>query len=381
MTENRRLVAVPLLPKLRPSVARVATASPSNKDPNSDTATISTFTTKSTKSSNTPSKTEVRPSEDPERVRHEFDVYAKPFVPAALKDINNEHATVIFTATKHRIDFAAYSEEFGARIFLPPRPIHTVCRQRGDNITLTEASYFQYFSQLADAEYLAKEAEHATFSMYMVQLYAPVPGPDGHYLYSIPVPGLREDSPLIEVGDTIRLRQLWVDSKGNLMSVLDQARYPAQNHMLPRNWQGIEYHASVWFVNRAHEIIHLKIDGLVHATMVFNVQIPVKERYIEAQRLALHLVNHELHEIMVSDEQAVRNHRTSPQVNGANCVNHEMDIKLKTNDWLRRMLFPTEKDGVILSTLRSVANRGMFDPKLNYEYVTDDQHDLRHLLI
>lgn len=147
-----------------------------------------------------------------------FDVYARSYVPIGLRAINKEApVNTIDTATKHKVAFGAYISTFSGRDFIGPHfPLD--CEYPGDDslpaLELTEQTYAQYFTSLLRRECEAKERENKQHALYAVPLRA-VSTPDGTRLWGLSVPGLREDSPLVEMGDILQIRQLWVDLVAN----------------------------------------------------------------------------------------------------------------------------------------------------------------------
>ncbi|KAF2258006.1 hypothetical protein CC78DRAFT_157548 [Lojkania enalia] len=151
----------------------------------------------------------------------EYDVYARPYIPSAFRAANHEPGHVVFTEAKHKVNFEEYTNTFVGKAFIPKRiamPTHDNAQIQADGMLLTEASYLEYFLSLWKIELEAKKRENESFALYKVPIL-PLPMPDGQDLYALSIPGLREDSPFVEIGDTIQLRQLWLDSAGNLMGV------------------------------------------------------------------------------------------------------------------------------------------------------------------
>lgn len=275
--------------------------------------------------------------ESHERVKQEYDVYAKPFVPEFLRTINQESAHIVVTESKHKVDFAAYTASFAGGDFLPERPIGPALSstRRGSNEerTLDPHSYLDYFVALCRIEMAAKE----TYCLYNVRLF-PYLGPDAEDLWMLSLPGLREDSPhlQVEMGDTILLRQLWIDGRGF------QTWFEAPG----KSWEGIQYNASVYAVNRALEQVYLRISGLSTTsitTYLFNVTLPLRQSALQSQWNSLSRMHQELQK-----------------------TSRETDTM--QNDWIRRMIFPVESDGKTQTKLRSLPHkRGLYDDNINYE--------------
>ncbi|KAF2465545.1 P-loop containing nucleoside triphosphate hydrolase protein [Lindgomyces ingoldianus] len=319
----------------------------------------------------------------------ELDVYATPFVPHAFKSVNNEHATVIATDTKHQVDFAAYTETFAARHFVPQRYNATIPPPEGTvnhpplDSDLSVSSYSEFWSPVYNVELSAKLEENDTYTLYNVPL-VPTASQEGHQLYRLLVPGLREETPFVELGDTIQLRQLHLDPYGNLVQL---PVYFGTQKPIFLTWGGVQYDATVEDINRAYELVFIRVKGLVPQTMRFNVVFSMRRKLISVQWAALHLVSSELLRILakpgplgsreVHEELLQRTASMtlttsghSNQTNGANGEIQSQDDGAP-NDWIRRMLFPVDSDGVIQEKLRTLPwKRGLFDPKLNYEQLS-----------
>ncbi|KAF3040534.1 hypothetical protein E8E12_008593 [Didymella heteroderae] len=224
-----------------------------------------------------------------EQSKLQYDVYAQSYVPYSLRAINEKvPGNVIDTKTKHEIAFESYIARFAGRDFLTHQ-----CNldYNSPNATsayvsdLTEQSYAQHFAHLLRRERAAQLERNQHYALYAVSLQA-VLMPDGMRLWAVIVPGLREDDPLVEMGDILEVRQLWVDWAG----------YPTQMPTLM-------YNASVYSVSRIREIVYLRVDGLQHLTpysdqiilpMIVNVVFPLKQGVLRSQRQALLTISNNL---------------------------------------------------------------------------------------
>lgn len=255
-----------------------------------------------------------------------LDVYAKPYVPSGLRAINNQPAEfILHTQAKHEIGFKSYICRFAGGDFLAQHGIRLLDNSLPQITELNEQSYLPYFAPLLRRELKAKMIENEYYALYAVSLQA-IFNADHTRLWALSVPGLREDSPLIEMGDTLQIRQLWADM----------------------TWTGMQHNAVVHSVSRVQEVVYLRADGLEHLApynsqyflpMVVNVVFPLKERAAQGQRIAL---------LSVSET-----------------------LKGESNnlgkDWIRRMLFPIESDGRLQTRLKNVPHRALFDHAVNYE--------------
>jgi hypothetical protein len=131
-----------------------------------------------------------------------LDVYAKPYVPSGLRAINNQPAEfILHTQAKHEIGFKSYICRFAGGDFLAQHGIRLLENSLPQITELNEQSYLSYFVPLLRREFKAKMIENEYYALYAVSLQA-IFNADHTRLWALSVPGLREDSPLIEMGDT-----------------------------------------------------------------------------------------------------------------------------------------------------------------------------------
>jgi helicase MOV-10 len=315
-------------------------------------------------------------------VESEYDVYALPFVPSILRTINTDNARVVSTRLKHQIDFEKYAHTFIGTSFVPARfwnPINDKSEQA--NLRPTERCYSQYFLSLMNIELAAERQEKEAYALYQVPLY--------HFeaseevLWALSVPGLREDSPHVEMGDRLQLRQLWVDGTGALITVPQHTGLLGYSPVTYKNWGGVQYDAVVYSISRAQETVYLKADGLSFlyigqdiVPMFVNVVFPLKHGTSKAQREALmdvdscliHASSTSHHHGSLSSTGGLDNLGEPPGAKYATPTEDpKTEVDVHRNDWIRRVLFPTEADGNLQTELRTVPHRGLFDRDLNYE--------------
>lgn len=318
-------------------------------------------------------------------------VYAKPFIPEEWKKINKEPGTIHEAPSRHFIDYLRYISTFAGYSFLPHRAPATALKPEmlTSSDELRADNYLGYFATVWRTEIAAQEAKNEDFSLYKTFVRQVWPGGRNrtrHILFSISVPGLREETPHVELGDTIELRQLFVDQFGNFLH---------QNGTFSRSWTGSILHACVYGIHRAEETVYLRVDGmqeLVHPNVVYptalpivvNAVFPLRKRTINSCRDALVFIHNALgaarenkerpnghtghvnrqHQLAIRMESSVA---TENRPVGEATERNGSSMKLEKNDWIRRMLFPTESDGKILTTLRTIPQRPLFDPAINYE--------------
>ena len=304
-----------------------------------------------------------------ERGSHEFNIYARPFVPEAFTIINKLEGPEIHTPGIKQIDFAAYVGRCIGWDFLPPipRPIgptSDASLQLVDSIIHTR--YEEYFQYHLEAEIQSQKLENESYSLFGhdIAIISHVTTPTIQTTCSFLVPGLREYSPYVEEDDVIQLRQLLYDAQGRLLG-MDQWLAPNSNIIVrgfptpggrwrgepAPGWTAIIYNARVLAVQRRENRLVVRVDGLVprntsyHARyplsqmvdLKFNIQFPIShDRYIPMK-----------HVLPIIQEVLSQENRYS---------------------WLQSMLFPIEPDCEVQSTLNPGSfNRPFFDQELNWE--------------
>lgn len=326
--------------------------------------------------------------------KENYNVYAKSFVTDQLRNINKEPGNIYTTPSRHHTKTSLYVSSFAANSFLPRRACWSIPKR--DRAIVSNGphanNYLEYFATIWQTEIAAQEAQNEEFTLYEVApqriVWPRNKNRTNHILFAISVPGLREESPHVGLGDTLELRQLIVDHSKNLLH--------QNNGLFTQSWTGVVYHASVYGIRRAEEIVYLKVDGLHELSLpyllppspppiVVNVVFPLQPRRINACRDALVFIDDGLDKAVEKerrflkqtggfDQQQQQRARevTDLVVDGGNSANGNKQINEDTvvpeyNDWIRRMLFPVESDGKVLSELRTIPQRPLFDPQVNYE--------------
>lgn len=293
-----------------------------------------------------------------------FDVYAVPFVPQALRNVNSANGTVIETRPLRFVDLTKYADSVFGQLLLPPvpQPIISDPSVPASIWTLSPATYAVYFRSWLESEVRCQQKENSTYSQYECAATVSFPrGPsEDPATCTILVPGLREYSPYVEEGDVVELRQLQYEQSGNFMAL-------ARQHA----WTGIVYRARVSAVVRAKQLIVLQVYGLTPQTariwmpygtypepsrehkLRFNVQFPVPD---ERHRPMRHVLPH----IQVALEAAASN--TLKQMDGPRTASAG-----DFHYWTQSMLFPTEADCEQQANLPSGSfNQAFLDENLNW---------------
>ena len=274
----------------------------------------------------------------------EVNIYAKDFVPRAITAINESLVTVIPATTSIHIDYAAYIGAFAGSLFLSPLPkiVPPPLGQKFPSLlsqTVTPETYKTFFEECLAQEVDAYAADVRRHSMYCAALSVR----DGeHPLYSLSVPGVRDDSPAIILGQTVLLRQLILDPKTQLPRGMDAWCTPGGGYSLglpAPGFTGFELQAVVHAIDKAHEKIFLQIDGLIHGLpLLCNVVFVATLDFL-----------YEMH-------RAVTHAALNLNPDGSKSA------------WLHHMLFPVVEYGKHQESLPSVIfDASWYDKQLNHE--------------
>jgi helicase MOV-10 len=309
-----------------------------------------------------------------------YDVYAAPFVPAEWRKINTERPIhTIKTESRHQFNPSVYASTFAGTDFVYERisPTKVEAWPPSNLVELNPNSYLSYFTKLWRIECTAKEQENEEHALYKQILHDRT-----HFIeesiWELTVPGIREDNPLLETGDVLHLRQLWIDGNMDIMQVqtwTEDAEHGKGAVLSYKSWTQVQYDACVYSVNRAKEVVYLKAKGLAPLNagynvvpVVVNVNFPLKHVQLRNQQRALISIDLELSKTRSHVLHTVPSPSDQEHVNDiSHCVEAEASPTAKTNDWIRRVLFPTEEDGQLQTRLRKVPHRDLFDHAINYE--------------
>lgn len=333
------------------------------------------------------------------------DVYARPYVPESLVAVNRSPATLALSKGRGGIDYHAYISSFAGSQFLrpyvPAAPLdwHFGNQVSDPPVTLSPESYFPHFQNCLNWEWKAQLTEYCSYDMFRVRV---VYHDLNNRIYSLVVPGLREGTPRIVIGDTVLLRQLRLDHT-MLPCLMSQWMAPGggqQRGEPAPGFTGFQYCAAVWGIDKPRDMLLLRIDHLVPESMMFNVSFAAPMEMVQAMQRAASVIHGILNE---------RSGRTSPwaasglQLTDATLVprlpqagnqisnQHRLDDlslagsatatpedlsstysrspSLETSSqWLSCMLFPTEIDGIMqLELPKGRFRQAWYDPQLNYE--------------
>jgi hypothetical protein len=386
----------------KPASTVLASLHPTSKD------SSARFTTSTSINAKTPPVSKLEEDSVSEGIRLAFNVYARPFVPEALTIINTLDGQKIDTPAMNQIDFGAHVRHFTTLELLPPVPQPVELPMNG-SFNLTDAvicsHYEQYFRYHLEAEIQSQQHENESYSLYghdaaMLSCEHGQPA-----ICSFLVPGLRENSPYVEEDDIIQLRQLRYDHLGKLLGMeqwlAPSSQFGGSTPGFPAlagrwrgepapGWTGIVYNARVSGVQRKQEQLLVKVYGLMAQNVMFdmqhslsgkhhlkfNIQFPVpKERYLPMKQV-LPIIQKALRQANASRNQyqdaygATNAAHTIPSTTSPEPYNSPQleGLSEAHHHWLQSMLFPTEADCEVQTTLNSGSfNRQFFDGQLNWE--------------
>ena len=218
-------------------------------------------------------------------------VYAQSYIPLALSAINLSHATVIYSAPISSINFHDYVSNFAGKRFLTLHtPLKTLTPSNSPSqptLLVDTKIYESFFIRALSSELEAETETTNSYNLYQVPLQHKNPQDQ---MYELRVPGLREDRPRLNLGDTIELRQLRVD-------FLTGRPFGMEHWLAPRGgrdrgfiapgFTGEQYNATVWGLDRNKEEVLLRVDGCVDESLIFNVVFRVQQGRVEPFQRAI----------------------------------------------------------------------------------------------
>ena len=291
------------------------------------------------------------------------DIFVHAFVPKSLTAINDSPAFLDKTTTGKGIDFEAYSSTFAAPRFLPAfvepsswqsSPIPLVDRLD----YLSSENYGQYFRDCLLLDLEAQVPELRSYDLFKVPLETLHAG----HRYRLKVPGLREETPSVNLGDFILLRQLILDPVTLLPQGMDAWLAPGggcnRGEFAP-GFTKIQIRALVTAVDKINESLVIDVNGrIIPGAPVCNVSFIAQPSLVESLHRAVEDVSREL-----PTQSATATPTPTPLETSRNLLSERIQ-----NNWLRSMLFPLEADGIQQITLPSATfSQTWFDTGLNYE--------------
>ncbi|KAF7505674.1 hypothetical protein GJ744_000523 [Endocarpon pusillum] len=274
-----------------------------------------------------------------------FDIYAPSYIPLWLRAVNESIAVPRFCSSLNTINFTEYIATFAGHLVLQPlAPVQLPAIQSVPVVqsvstdSLTAENYAAYFGEALQNEVSAQATELRYSNIFAAsfELQDPV-----RQLFRVKIPGIRENSPRIALGDVVQVRPLFHRSDvQELTEVWAASGGGKERGLCAPAFAGLEFNAIVWGVVRPKEEVLLRVDGLTQLTC--NIMFAVQE------------------------------HQTTPVARSIACTAEALRASrsaMAKSNWLSRMLFPTPFDAVVQSTLpRGIfPDMKWFDTQLNYE--------------
>ncbi|CAK3750563.1 helicase Mov10l1 [Lecanosticta acicola] len=272
-----------------------------------------------------------------------LDPYARPYIPLDLVRANHAPAIVLPSAPAASINYEAYINLFVADNFRADTRVSAYYHAAKDSAptntseqpeTISAASLPAYFASALTREAAALQKhcdEHALYNVVLVRS----PSEATPFVYQLSVPGLREPSLSIEIGDVVCVRQLVFAPTGKIAFTSPSSPYPIYG----------QHNAVVWGVNRQNETLSLRIDWLEPGSGRFNICFTVQKLRLDAMRGAIADAAGELHSL---------------------------------NAWFHSMTFPDPAHGILQYDLkRGDSPLDLHDEELNYEQLKAVQAVLR----
>lgn len=322
-------------------------------------------------------------------------IYARPFVPEILTVINTLPPREIqSTAPRKAINFADFvGISFGSfATSLPslPMPAPDLLTETSSRSSIRNAKGYEEFFQFhLREETQAQQSQNEAYSLYGQDvtinphsLGSQSFQSQGETICSLRVPGIRENSPLVEDDDVVYLRRLVYGRDGSPLLMREWLEWtkakthtsnvPHQVHMFKKDglapgWTNVLYAARVLSVSRQNELLILRVRGLPgggfapERTERFNVQFPYPvERYL-AMQYALPNVRRGLSQLREYQEPR-------DWLDGGGTGKLVDPRTEQPVHWIQSMLFPTLRDSKMQENLHTGQFRqNFFDQVLNWE--------------
>ena len=298
-----------------------------------------------------------------------FDVYARPFIPQALRSVNEAPANLVPCAQVPSLDFDRYTSTFAGTDFFDPtgpqrQPKQLATNAQGTTDSSPEAqvatpsssrepsqksvprdmvtstfephNYHEHFRTALIQEAACQQSECEEHALFRVPVAKVDPKRDPRTsIYILNVPGLRELSLRIEVGDVVHLRQIRFGQQGEILvgSLIKGTDGKPIN--LPRK-HDTQHNSVVWAIDRLRENLSLRIDNVTPRSMLFNARFTTQSGRFKA-----------MHNATITTQNV---------------------LSTSSDCWMRSMLFPQASDGYYQKTLnRREHDLDLQDELLNYE--------------
>ncbi|EEP81281.1 predicted protein [Uncinocarpus reesii 1704] len=280
------------------------------------------------------------------------DINAPSYIPSYLWAIQQSPAMDKISKQISSIDFGAYIRSFAGALYLDPVPqIHPEFREVPVTISrhprnLTPDSYFDYFSECLTLEGFSHSATLSPLVLFNTTLE---PKNQQQHLYTLKVPGLRDNTPQLSLGDMVVVRQFfpfpqitqqgleWVSNNQNGL-----------NGSVAPGFNGIQIRSYVWGISKPTETVIIRVDGFFGSSKSCNVSFTLPlDSYVASWRA--------IQKISGTETHAANSYDSTPSARDK-------------HGWIRRMLFPEEKHCLTQKDLpKGSFDRNWSDSQLNYE--------------
>ena len=289
------------------------------------------------------------------------DIFVHAFVPKSLTAINDSPAYLDKTISGKGVDFEAYTSTFAATRFLPasvePSSWQSSLNPLVDRLEhLSSLNYGRYFRDCLLLDLEAQVPELRSYDLFKVLLETLHMG----QRYRLKVPGLREGTPSVNLGDFILLRQLILDPVTQLPQGMDAWLAPgggcSRGEPAP-GFTKVQIRALVTAVDKTNEALILDVNGrIIPGIPVCNVSFIAQPSLAER-----------LHRAVEDVSQELSNQFATATVTPLG-ISRNLSSERIHNNWLRYMLFPLEANGLQQTKLPSATfSQTWFDRALNYE--------------
>ena len=282
---------------------------------------------------------------DAHLIRSNLDIYAQKYIPYWLKAINESVATTVHAEQIVRIDLDEYRASFCGTQLRQHQPFSSLPPPQSVNLSALDPlleTYRLYWNERLQNEYTAQAAQNDAFALFAIDVELVE---NSKHVYKFEVPGLRENTPRVDLGDILLVRPFL---PMHLPDISEQALQWSQHRRgFAPQFIGMEHHAVVYSVLRRDEVVIVRLGRPLPKDLKCNVVFPL---------------------------QAHKNYPSWRAVDTTSSL-----LQHHSGSWLSSILFPS--NGVLQKTL----SKGSFsldwaDSSLNFEQkravqaVIDDQY-------
>ncbi|KAI9786106.1 MAG: hypothetical protein M1835_003158 [Candelina submexicana] len=280
--------------------------------------------------------------------------YARSFIPQQLNAVNISPATTVWSEPIPTVDYARFILSFAGTDYLVAlEPLTLSSPQQGAHAILgitpqlDPAVYRQFFHTTLLSEYEAQVKEYRGYTMYKIEVvYEPA-----RNTYRMSVPGLREHTPRVDLGDYVALRQLRLDPTTSMsFSIPPWSTSGHERGMgfVSPGFTGFQHMACIVGLNRATETIYFRMDSTFSPeSMIFNACFLVPPKRFQPLERAVLDIHSQLQSAMPASAD---------------------EGHIERNRWILQALYPEEGNGIHQVGLRrGVFHRDWVDGTLNFE--------------